>query len=237
MFKILVISILLAASFISSCMFKVPKHSDNAFENINDVSIRLVIRHAEDSLVRTEYEKRNNLPGNSCTKLETVNQWDPNQIQGVAIRIWTEIVMNEQGTFYGAYPKNGLLEKISQVNVLLASKNVEKDITKELFGDSTITSFVWEKHHYKKTPISSYMHKGGLKPAYFKNTEDWKTGLNNHADTLEWVSRYDYLFWFNRQTIRNLEFEPEWLKIRLRLTDSTFTKNRVLTDSIFLTKY
>lgn len=236
MYKPIVIAMLLFVALFSSCIFKVPNHSDNAFENINDVSIRLVVRHAEDSLVRTDYEKRNNLPGNICAKVETVNHLDSSQSQGVAIRFWTEIVLNEQGTFYGAYPKNGLLEKISQVNVVLASQSFEKDITKELFGDSTLTSFVWKKHDYKKTPISSYTHQGGLKPAYFKNTEDWKIGLNNHADSLEWVSRYDYMFWFDNKTIRNLEFEPEWLKIRITLTDSTFTKNRILTDSILLVK-
>ncbi len=228
--------ILLLSTGIGSCIFKVPSHSDNAYENISDVSIRLIVRHAEDSLVRTDYEKRNNLPGNVCAKLETVDQLDPNQSQGVAIRFWSEVVMNEPGTFYGAYPKNGLLEKISKVNVVLASNKLEKDITKELFGDSTITSFVWKKHNYKKSPLSNYTRDGGLKPVYFENTDHWTNELNHNAVTLEWVSRYDYLFWFENKTIRNLEFEPEWLKIRMTLTDSTLTKNRIITDSIYLTK-
>lgn len=230
--KISVMLLLIALA--SSCIFKVPSHSDNAYENINDVSIRLVVRYSQDSLVRTDYEKRNNLPGNVCAKLETVDQLDSNLIQGVAIRFWTDIVMKEQGTFYGSYPKNGILEKITNVKVVLSNNNFEKDITHVLIGDSTINAYVWKKHNYKKAPISSYTYKGGLKPAYFKNTKDWTTSLNNHADSLEWVSRYDYMFWFDSQTIRDLEFEPEWLKIRLTLTDSTFTKNRILTDSIKL---
>jgi hypothetical protein len=228
--------ILLFSTVIASCIFKVPNHSDNAYENINDVSIRLIIRHPMDSLVRTDYEKRNQLPGNYCAKLETVEVLDSNLIHGVAIRFWTDIVMKEQGNFYGAYPKNGILDKITNVNVVLSNSQFEKDITHELMGDSTINAYVWKKHNYKKSPLSNYIKDGGLKPVYFENTDHWTQELNHHADTLEWVSRYDYLFWFNNKTIRNLSFEPEWLKIRVTLTDSTLTKNRMLTDSIAMVK-
>jgi len=232
-----ILTLLLLSVLIGSCIFKLPNLTDNAYENIKDVSIRLVVRHPKDSLVRTDYEKQNNLPGNVCAKLETVDQFDSNKTNGVAIRFWTEVVMNEQGTFYGAFPKNGMLEKISKLNVILSANHLEKDITKELFGDSTITAYVWKKNTYKKAPTSTYMHNGGLKPAYFENTEDWTTGLNERADSLEWVSRYDYLFWFNNKILSTLNFEPEWLKIRMTLTDSTFTKNRILTDSVALVKH
>jgi len=65
------------------------------------------------------------------------------------------------------------------------------------------------------------MHNGGLKPAYFENTEDWTTGLNERADSLEWISRYDFLFWFDNKILSNIEVKQEWLKIQMTLTDST----------------
>jgi hypothetical protein len=65
--------------------------TDNAYYDIDDTSIRLVIQHPDASLHLTNYEKTYILPGHYCKKLETTDQLDTIYKTGIAIRFWTQI--------------------------------------------------------------------------------------------------------------------------------------------------
>lgn len=87
---------------IVGCFRFIPKNiTNNAYEDINDVSIRLMYRHPADTLVKTNYERTNKLLGNICPKIETTLDFDTINKLGVAIRFWTKTVMKEEGVFYG----------------------------------------------------------------------------------------------------------------------------------------
>ena len=74
------------------CFRFCPKNlTNNAYEEIEDVSIRLIYRHSTDTLVKTNYERTYNLPGNECPKIETTLDFDTITKLGVAIRFWTKI--------------------------------------------------------------------------------------------------------------------------------------------------
>jgi len=210
-----------------------PKNlTDNAHENIEDVSIRLIYRHTTDTLVKTNYERTYNLSGNVCPKIETTSDFNSSKNLGVAIRFWTRIVMNEEGTFYGPFPKNGLLNKVELVNVSLSDDKNSVDISNWLEGDSLIENFIWKEYDSKKISKQWIMYKGCLRSPYFENTSDWITTLNNKMDTLEWANHYDYLFWFNTDDFKKINFSPNELKIKLITVDSNGVRNQPLLDSI-----
>lgn len=215
-----------------ACFYGLPRNlTDNAYERIDDVSIRLIYKHQQDSLVRTDYEKRYNLPGNYCTQIETTDSIHKHQRMGIAIRCWTSIVMKEGGTFYGPYPKNGLPGKIKVLKIFLGKDHLTKDITDALRGDSVIQAFVWKNHQYKKTPLSWYNHQGGLKPLYFETVGHWMASLNERPDMFQGFSRYDFLFWFEHRLLDSVGFEPAYLKIEMLVSDSTGNPVRTIADS------
>lgn len=218
---------------IVGCFRFSPKNlTDNAYEEIEDVSIRLIYRHSTDTLVKNNYERTYNLPGNVCPKIETTSDFNNNRKLGVAIRFWTRIVMNEEGAFYGPYPKNGLLNKVESVSISLSNDEISADITNWLEGDSLVENFIWKNYNSKKVSKGWRMYKGCLLSPYFKNTEDWIYTLNNKMDTLEWANHYDYLFWFDPIDLKEVMFSPNQLKIKIITIDSTGLKQQQLKDSI-----
>lgn len=232
--RILIIFLpLLLTTIAGACFYRPPRNlTDNAYERIEDVSIRLIYKHQKDSLVRTAHEKRFNLPGHYCTQIETTDSMDRRKPLGVAIRFWTSIEMKEDGTFYGRYPKNGLAGKIKTLKILFAKDHLTKDITGALKGDSTIQSFLWKNYQYKKTPLSWYNHNGGMQPLYFETVGHWIAALEEKPDMFQWISRYDYLFWFERGLPDSVGFEPTCLKIEMLVSDSTESAIRMIADSV-----
>jgi hypothetical protein len=225
---------IIAILSLSSCIG--PLHlTDNAFYDVEDISIRLVFQHANDTLYKTEYEKNHNLPGRYISKLETTQNLDTTHRVGIALRFWTRTVLNEKSTFYGAYAKKGLLNKIQDIEIAFSNANVKQIITHMLKGDSSFTSFLWQKYDSNKSSHGYYVTPNqGYKNPYFKDIENWKVILNNKADTLERLDHYDYIFWLDTEEIRKLSFKPNTLTVRLLLIDSTSTKPKQVTDLINL---
>lgn len=140
--------------------------------------------------------------------------------------------MNEEGSFYGAYPKNGLLNKVESVSISLLNDENSHDITSWLKGDSLVENFIWKKYDSKKVTKIWYNYKGCLLSPYFKNTQDWIYSLNNKMDTLKWANHYDYMFWITPYDLKKMNFSPNKLKIKLVTVDSTGLRNRPILDSI-----
>lgn len=225
---------ILLITTLSSCVLILPNNStDNAFSNIYDTSIRLIIRHDEDSLYKTNYEQAYNLFGHYCKKIETTNHLDTIFNTGIAIRFWTTRVMDKKGTFYGAYPKRGLLDKVEKVKISFINETNKTEITSELKGDTNATDFIWKKYDYKKLGYGYYGSEGGcLYNPYFKDILSWIDVLNNSPSKLKNISNYDFIFWIDKQTINKLTFKPETLEIKITLIDTTGTKRRQLTDFV-----
>lgn len=231
------IEFILLLTFLSlttiSCFRFFPKNlTDNAFEEIEDVSIRLMYQHEIDSTIRTNYDITYDLPEKVCSKLETTNQIDTSRNLGVAIRFWSKIVMNEEGTFYGPFPKNGLLYKITDLNILISKNDTEKDITELLKGKPELTSFSWKKYDHKKLPLAWIRHNEGYKVPYFENIEIFIKSLNEDLQKIEEISNYDFLFWFEKEDINFHDFDPKYLKIRLVLSDTLGLEHKIISDSM-----
>lgn len=216
---------------LTSCIV-FPKLSNNAFYHIDDTSIRLVVKHDKDSLVRTNYEVTYNLPGHSCTNLSTTDKLDTSQRTGVAIRFWTSIVMNDKHTaFYGEYAKRGLLDKIENIEISLVNGVNRMEIAQKLRGDTSTTAFIFRKYDAKKSSYGYRMTNANcLYNPYFTDIDAWKETLNQKPHILKDVFRYDFMFWLDRQTLSGLTFKPETLEVKITLVDSTGLKRRQLTD-------
>jgi len=199
--------------------------TDNAYYNIDDASIRLIMRHNSDTLCKTNYDQINNLPGKYFKFLSTTNKIDTVNKLGVQIKLWAKIIMNEKGAYYGEYPKNGLLKKIDKIVILFRNDNMSIDITNFLIGDSTISEVKWRKCEYKKLPYT-----WGSCP-YIKNVKSMVNMLND-GDKLNRIPNHDYIFWLDKEAIKSISFKPTYLQMRITLIDTTGTKNRELTDSI-----
>lgn len=199
--------------------------TDNAYYNIDDASIRLILRHNSDTLYKTNYDQTYNLPGKYYKLLSTTNKIDTINKLGVQIKLWAKIIMSEKGVFYGYCPKNGLLEKIDKINISIRNDSTSIDITHFLIGDSTINEVKWRKCEYKKLPYT-----WGNCP-YFKDIKSMVNRLNNGSE-LKKIPNHDYIFWLDREVIKNISFKPTYLQMSITLIDTTGTKHRELMDSI-----
>lgn len=123
----------------TSCVLMFPDNlTNNAFYNIDDTSIRLVIKYDTDTLYKTNYDHTYNLRGTQYNLLSTTNSIDTTHRIGIQIKLWAEIILNEEGTFYRRYPANGLLDKINTISICFTNENSSFDITPFLKGDSSI---------------------------------------------------------------------------------------------------
>lgn len=210
----------------SSCANLIPHNlTDNAFYNVDDASIRLVVKHNSDTLFKSSYEQTNNFPGKFYKLLSTTNKIDTVSKLGIQRKLWAKIIMNEKGTYYGNFPKNGLLEKISGINISFENDNEILDITPLLFGDSTIREVKWRNYNYKKLPYT-----WGQCP-YFKDINSMVKSLNNGSE-LERIPNHDYVFWIDGNVFKTISFKPTYLQLKISLVDSTGTKYRQVSDSI-----
>ena len=55
--------------------------------------------------------------------------------------------------------------------------------------------------------------------------------LNNGSE-LEKIPNHDYIFWLDRDVIKNISFKPTYLQMNITLKDTTGTKRREFNDSI-----
>jgi hypothetical protein len=214
---------------LSSCMLFVPRNlTDNAFYKIEDCSVRMIIKHDNDTLYKTEYEKRYNLPGNYFKLLSTTNEFDTTLQLGIQLKLWAQIVLNEKGNFYGEFAKNGLLEKIENITIQFVNGNKQFDVIPYLSGDSSLSEIKWRQHEIKKTPYT------WGQCIYFKDLAAWKNKLNNHAQDLKALTQHDYVFLMDKKVFQELPFKPELLKISITLVDSTGALHRQLVDSTII---
>lgn len=211
-----------------------PKLTDKAFYSIDDTSIRLVITHDKDSLLRTSYEITNNLPGSYCKNLSTTNKLDTSHKTGIAIRFWTSMVMNDENTaFYGEYAKKGLLDKIENIQISFANGEDRIEITQKLHGDSSTTAYMFRNYDEKKLPYGySMTNTNCYYNPYFADIQAWKETINQKPHILKDIFHYDYIFWLDSQEIKRLTFTPEFLELKITLIDSTGLNLRQLADSI-----
>jgi hypothetical protein len=201
--------------------------SDNAYYNIEDTSIRLIFKHETDTLYKDQYERHYNLPGKYYKLLSTTNKIDTIHKLGIQIKFWAKIIMNEKGAYYGYCPKNGLLERINNINISLINGSDTLEITPFLFGDSTIYEVKWRTYNYKKTPYT-----WGNCP-YFRDIKSMIKSLNNGSE-LGLIPYHDYVFWLDNNVIKDITFKPTYLRMKISLVDSTGTKHRQLIDSVKL---
>ncbi len=213
----------------TSCGFFIPRNlTDNAFYDIYDSSVRLVVNLKKDTIDRSSYEVNFNLPGKPYKLLSTTYSLDTSYPLGVQLKFWANIVMNENGTYYGDYPQKGLLHKIDSLQIHFTDGRSSLDIIPFLEGDSSLHEVKWRKYEYKNLPYT-----WGKIP-YFDNVASWKDVINNKPDSLERIPDHDYIFWFDKQVIKTLSFRPTRLEMKLVLVDSTGTKRKQLTDFITL---
>jgi hypothetical protein len=114
------------------------------------------------------------------------------------------------------------------LEILFANNTRALDIAPFLYGDSARLGIKWRKCDYKKLP-----YRQG-KSIYFENISAWVSILNNTSASLRRVPDHDYIFWIDRKIFDGLPFKPDKLQINISLVDSTGTKHRKLTDSIFI---
>ena len=218
---------------LNSCYRNYPTNfTHDAYEDLSDVSIRLFFRHEKDTLLKLHYDVEHNLPGHVCSLIETTNQVDSNREIGFAIRFWSEVVLEQEGTFYGLYPTNGLLNKIDSIKVTLTANSLEEDISNCISGDSIIDAFVWGKFDYKKLPYGSYYYKGGQKNHFFEGLNQFKTSLNTQVEKFEGIDKYDFLFWIDPNKCKNLISNADKIKVEVKLIDSTGNYTKTLLDSM-----
>jgi len=228
------IFLVLITSLLIACFRPPTVKTDLAFEDITDVSVRLIQKHKKDTIVKSVYEETRNLPGNVCTNLETIYSLNSNNRLGIAIRFWTKTITKQGETFYGPYPSLGLLNKIDSISILLSNNNREINISDLLQGDSTITSVVWRKYDEKRLPLSSYILNGGQEILYFNDVESFIKNLNERPDLIKGVNDYDYIFWFKKSDLDQINFTPSYLNINVFTSDSMNSSNKILTDRIEL---
>lgn len=220
-----IIFISLHVLFLNSCL---PGHlTDKAFYNIKESSVRLIKNTGRDSIVQSVYEHTHNLPGSTCKLLTVTNSFDTLAQLGVSIRFWANIIKPEKSTFYGDYPKLGLLEKIQSLKITLESQDKAVDITNFIRGDSTITNFIWGKY---ELGYSHYSDKNCLKLPYFPSPENLLITLNSQTDKLKRIPNYDFIFWLDKELISDIGFKPNLLKMSMTLVDSTGRQHRNIDD-------
>ncbi len=218
--KMRVLILLAILSLLSCSAIFLPAKSDNAWYSVQDCSIRLIVKHNLDTLYKTAYELNYNLPGKYYPLLSTTEKANLDLPKGVQIKLWTKIIMNQKGGFYGNFPKNGLLEKIDSLTIFLTNNFDTLDITHYLKGDSTIKEMKWRECNYKKLPYS-----WGDIP-YFENIDSWVSVMNAKSSSLKRIPNHDYIFWINKKIINNISFKPTTIQINLTLIDSLGIKKR-----------
>jgi hypothetical protein len=118
--------IFLAAMNFHSCIPR-KNQANDAYNKVNDVSIRLIIKHTEDSFYIWDPSKVNTRPGTMVNKIETVGRLDTSFRTGIAIRFWGYSV--RQTSYHSGYARNGLLHKISDLRIVFKKDALTYDIT------------------------------------------------------------------------------------------------------------
>ncbi|NOT38718.1 MAG: hypothetical protein HOP11_15195 [Saprospiraceae bacterium] len=222
-------SIVILSLFFSSCL--VPRNlTDSAYYNIKESSVRLITKSDKDTIVKTTYESTHNLPGSKCNLFSVTNTLDSSSKLGISIRLWADIVKPEKSTYYGNYPKLGLLDKIHSLKIAIEGDNREFNITSLIRGDSTIKEFFWGKYDSKGLSYSHYSSLNCYLLPFFPDTDSLLTTLNNRAGKLERITNYDFIFWFDKNPISNIDFKPRYLSLTMTLSDSTSKQFRNITD-------
>lgn len=121
---------------------------------------------------------------------------------------------------------------MESVSITLSNNENSLNIENLLEGDSLVENFIWKEYDSKKVNLGWYVNKGCLFSPYIINTQDLIYTLNNKTTTLKWARKYDFLFWLDRNDIREVKFSPDQLKIKIITIDSTGFKRQQFTDSI-----
>jgi len=163
--------------------------SDSAYYSIDDVSIRLIKKHSTDSIHKSNYHHKYNLPGTVHPKLSSISRIDTSDLTGIQIKLWTEVLIDDEHTFYGYAPQLGLLHKLADIDVYIRSDEYRIDLSEHLYGDSTITNPKWENLDFKKTPYT-----WGSIP-YFRDLDSLQNALNQSPNILGRIPDNDYILW------------------------------------------
>lgn len=213
---------------LSSCFLLLPGNlTDNAYYDLNDASVRLVVKHPNDTLYKTQYEINNNLPGNIFPLLSSTYSIDTASRLGIQLKLWAAIVMKNEGTFYGPYPKNGLLNKVDKIQIILKNNSSQLELSPYLHGDSTLKKIMWRKYEYKKTP---YTWGQALNCPDIATMIQWL----NDGSKLNNIPRHDYIFWFDKSVWKKMDFQPTKIVLHMTLVDTNRKFNKILRDSIAL---
>lgn len=204
--------------------------TDNAYYNIKESSVRLIKKTEKDSIVKTSYESTHNLPGSKCNLFSVTNTFDTLSKLGISIRLWADIIKSEKSTYYGDYPKLGLLDKIHSLKVVAEGDSKEFDITSFIRGDSTIRDFFWERYDSKGLSYGYYSSQNCYKLPFFHDIDSLLTTLNSQASKLERITNYDFIFWLDKKIISSIDFKPSYLSMTMTLTDSTGKEFRNIID-------
>lgn len=207
---------------------------NNAYNKLKDVSIRLIVKHAEDSFYVWDPSRVNTRPGTLVNKLETVSRLDTSFRTGVAIRFRGHSV--RQTFYHSGYACNGLMHKISDLRIFFKRDTLTYDITHLLRGDKNIESYLWRKYDTKHPGYSNILGKDqGYANPYFSNIADFCKVVNAHGDSLGAdIFEYEYIFWLDKQAVRELPFKPDGLSIQMDLVNKRGRKRGRLTDIVRL---
>lgn len=222
-------SIAILSLLFSSCW--VPRNlTDRAYYDIKESSVRLITKADKDTIVKTTYESTHDLPGSKCNLFSVTNTLDSSSKLGISIRLWADIVKPEKSTYYGNYPKLGLLDKIHTLKIAIEGDNNEFNITSLIRGDSTIKEFFWRKYDLKGLSYGHYSNLNCYVLPFFPNIDSLLTTLNDRANKLERITNYDFIFWFDKNAISAIDFKPRYLSLTMTLSDSTGKQFRNITD-------
>jgi hypothetical protein len=97
-------------------------------------------------------------------------------------------------------------------------------------------SYLWRKYDAKNEEYGNIIGKDhGNKNPYFSDIADFCRVINAHGDSLGAnIWQYEYIFWLDKQAIRELPFKPDALQIQVDLVNKRGRKQGKLTDIVRL---
>jgi hypothetical protein len=215
--------LLLAGSCCAACFYS-GHLTDKAYYQVERSGVMLVQRAATDSFAQDSYERSQGWGGSWCKKLMPVRRIDTTAALGISFRLWAKTVMAEPGTFYGPYPRLGLLQKIDTLRIWLEGDGQRLDLAPYLQGDSSIKGYLWAGDAPNPLRRAYYMTGNCYRLPYFATVADCLHTLNHQHQQLGNIDHYDFVFWVDRSLWAKLSFQPTALGLALTLTDSTHTR-------------
>ena len=199
---------------LASCL-SFPELTSKSFEEVNSVEVKLIQRNKKDTIIKSAYEIKHNLAGDTCLLLETTNTFDLSYKTGIAFRLWANRINPEGYSFYGPYPTMGLLSNLKSVSVYLIGTSESINITSYLTGDSTLTEYRWKKINFKNS-ASHHLSNNCFKSLYFESLDHFCNSINNSPEKFKGVTKYEYIFWLREDFKIPENFNPIGLKIKIR---------------------